>query len=481
MSANDQSGHAIVLGASIAGLLAARVLSESFAKVTIFDRDELPVDHSPRRGVPQGAHPHGLLARGRQALEELFDDFVPHMTALGALPVDILRDMVWVNDGHRLPRQESGLLGLCVSRPLLEGYVRDRVSQLSNVEIKHRTEALGLLANHDRSRVIGARVLARGLGALPWRLRGVGGPPGEVLVRGDEPQEVHAELVVDATGRGNRGPTWLSQLGYDRPAEEHVDPMTAYMSRDYRRVSGDADFSAIVQGPWPGNPAGAVAIAADGDRWMVTLIGCGTGNYPPSDPEAFLEFTRRLPSQQLYELLSKAEPLGPPMKLRLPASVRRRYEYTERLPEGLIAFGDAICAFNPAYGQGMTVAAAEALELRDCLAKGRNGLPKRFYARAAQVIDVPWDIAVGADLRYEHVAGPRSRKVSFLNSYVGRLHGAAAQHAGVAKAFLSVANLMSPPQTLFKPSVLARVLLSGGKSADISAPVPRPRALEPVA
>ena len=157
------------------------------------------------------------------------------------------------------------------------------------------------------------------------------------------------------------------------------------------------------------------------------------------------------------------------------------HERMQKLPEGVIAFGDAICAFNPAYGQGMTVAAAEALELRDCLAKGRNGLAKRFYARAARVIDVPWDMAVGADLRYSHVTGTRTRKVNFLNGYVGRLHGAAARHASVAKAFLTVANLMAPPQTLFKPGVLARVLLSGGKSADLSAPASQPRALEPVA
>ncbi len=459
MSAKVRSGHAIVLGASIAGLLAARVLSESFEKVTIFDRDELATGYRARRGVPQGEHSHGLLARGREALEELFDDFVPDMTALGAIPVDILRDLVWVNDGHLLPREESGLLGLGVSRPTLEGYVRERVGMLSNVEIQHRTEALGLLATEDRSRVIGARVLPRG----------------------EEPVEVSADLVVDATGRGNRGPTWLSQLGYDRPAEEHVDPATVYVSRDYRRVSGDADFAAMVQGPWPGNPYGGVAIAADGDRWMVTLLGCGPGNYPPTDPDGFLEFTKRLPNPQLHELLSKAEPLGPPMRLRLPTSVRRRYEHLERLPEGVIAIGDAICAFNPAYGQGMTVAAAEALHLRDCLAKGRNDLAKRFYARAARVIDVAWDIAVGADLRYEHVAGARSAKVNFLNGYVGRLHGAAAAHPAVAKAFLSVANLMAPPQTLFKPSVLIRVLLSGGAQPSIPAPVPAPRALHPVA
>ncbi|WP_162907780.1 FAD-dependent oxidoreductase [Allorhizocola rhizosphaerae] len=458
MSAKDRSGHAIVLGASIAGLLAARVLSESFEKVTIFDRDELPLNHDNRRGVPHGEHTHGLLAFGRKALEELFDGFAADITALGAVPVDLGRDLLWFGDGLRFPRTDARLMGLGVSRPMLEGYVRDRIRALSNVEIHDRTEALGLLTDDDRSRVTGARVLPRG---------------GEAL-------EVSADLVVDATGRGNRGPTWLSQIGYAKPVEDAVDSVAGYASREYRRVPGDADFSGFVLNPWPEHPTGAVAMAVDGDRWMVTLVGYDSRNFPPSDPDGFLEFVRRLPHPELYELLSRSEPLGPPIKMRLPVSVRRRYERMRRLPEGLISIGDAICAFNPAYGQGMTVAAAEALVLRECLAKGRAGLPRRFYAKTAKLIDVPWDMAVGADLRYGHVLGTRSAKTNLLNGYVARLFVAAAKHPSVAKAFLSVANLMAPPQSLFAPAVVARVLRAGARpQLPVAAKAPV-RELEPV-
>lgn len=454
MSAQDRTGHAIVLGASIAGLAAARVLSESFAKVTVFDRDELPTRPEPRRGVPQSAHSHGLLARGRQVLEELFDDFVPEMTALGAIPLDVQRDALWVNDGVPLRNADSGLLGLAVSRATMEYYIRCRVGEIANVEIHDRTEVLGLTARDNR-------------------ISGV-----KVLPKGGSAHELAADLVVDATGRGNRGPTWLAELGYDQPAEERVDPGTNYVSRDYRRKPG-APYAAIIQSPWPEHPYGGVAIAVDGDRWMVTLIGCGPDSAPPSDPDEFVEFTKRLPSPVLHDILADAEPLTPPMKLRLPTSVRRRYEHLARLPEGLVAIGDAVCAFNPAYGQGMTVALAEAIALRDCLAQGRKGLPKRYYKTIGKIIDVPWSIAVGADLRYDHVEGVRTRQAAFLNGYVARLHRAAAEHASVGKAFLAVANLMAAPPSLFAPSVVAKAIFSGGVT-DASAEIDE-RDLTPVA
>jgi 2-polyprenyl-6-methoxyphenol hydroxylase-like FAD-dependent oxidoreductase len=443
LSANERTGHAIVLGASIGGLLAARVLSESYAKVTIFDRDELPTGTADRKGVPQGEHSHGLLAKGRQVLEELFPGFTADLAAQGAVPIDVQRDCVWLNDGRRIPRATSGLDGLCVSRPALEAYVRDQVRALPQVEIHSGHEAVGLLTDPDRTSVTGARILPR---------------------HGVE-QRHDADLVVDATGRGNRGPTWLVELGYDRPPEDLVNSGTVYMSRDYRRTPGDADFAAIIMSPSPATPYGGVAIAAEGDRWMVTLLGVGAGQAPPADPDGYLAFAAKLPSQQLHELLSRAEPLGPPKKLRLPTSVRRRYERLTRLPDGFIAFGDAICSFNPAYGQGMTVAAAEAIALRDCLRKGRRQLPKRFFGKAAQVIDVPWDIAVGADLRYPEVVGTRSRKTELLNAYVAKLHIAAERHAIVGRAFLTVANLMAAPQALFSPGILARVLWSGRRPA----------------
>lgn len=454
MSAKEKSGHAIVLGASIGGLLAARVLSESYAKVTIFDRDALPTDDTSRKGVPQGDHTHGLLARGRQVLEELFPGFAADMAAAGAVPLDVQGDVVWINGGHRLRQAHTGLQGLGVTRIALEAYVRRRVAELPGVELHARHEAVGLLASADRGRVTGVRVLAAGA---------------------DTEQCLDADLVVDATGRGNRGPTWLAELGYDKPAEERVDPHTFYVSRAFRRTPGELGFAAAVISPSPEQPIGAIAVPVEGDRWMVTMIGVGKGGTPPTDPELYAEYVRPLAGDELFQLLSKCEPVGPAHRLRLPVSVRRRYERMTRLPQGFVAFADAVCSFNPAYGQGMTVAAAEAIVLRDCLRQGRDGLPQRFYATAAKVIDVPWDIAVGADLRYPEVEGPRPRKVTFLNGYVGRLHRAAAKHPAVGHAFLAVANLMAPPTRLFAPGVLARVLWSG------RVPKARPAVITPLA
>jgi 2-polyprenyl-6-methoxyphenol hydroxylase-like FAD-dependent oxidoreductase len=343
-----------------------------------------------------------------------------------------------------------------MSRPAIEGYLRGRVAALPNVEIRTGHEAVGLLATPDRTRVTGVRVLANGERAA---------------------EDLSAELVIDATGRSNRGPTWLTGLGYQPPAEESVDPHMLYLTREFRRTAGDAPFAAIVQGPWPGQPYGVVAIGVEGDRWQVTLLACGPGLTLPSELEEFVAFTATLPDPRVHALISAAEPLGPPHRMRLPVSVRRRYERLARLPEGLVSIGDAICAFNPAYGQGMTVAAAQALVLRDCLAGGSAGLPKRFYARAAKLIDTPWQIAVGGDLRFPHVDGVRTRQVRFINAYIGRVYRAAEHDAVVARAFLRVANLMAAPPTLFAPWIVARVL-RGSRTASSTAtpvrPVPQP-------
>jgi 2-polyprenyl-6-methoxyphenol hydroxylase-like FAD-dependent oxidoreductase len=443
MASRDRSGHAVVLGASISGLLAARVLSDAFAKVTVVDRDELPAAAVPRRCVPQGSHGHGLLAAGHAALAELFDGFAADAAALGGIPVDIQRDILWISDGRPLRNAESGLRGLCLSRPAIEGYVRARVAALPNVNIRAGHEAVGLLSTSDRTRVTGAQVL----------------PKGGVV------EHLAAELVVDATGRGNRGPTWLAELGYSTAPEETVDANMVYVTREFRRTRGDTPHAAIVQSPWPGQPYGVVAIAVEGDRWQVTLLGCGPGITLPSDVDEFVAFAGRLPDRRVYDLVSGAEPLGPPHRMRLPVSVRRRYERLTRLPEGFLSVGDAMCSFNPAYGQGMTVAAAEALALRDCLNRGREGLPRRFYAQAARLIQAPWEIAVGGDLRFAHVDGVRTRKTNFINAYIGRLYRAAEQDPVVSRAFLRVANLVAAPPTLFAPGIVARVLRGSRRPA----------------
>jgi 2-polyprenyl-6-methoxyphenol hydroxylase-like FAD-dependent oxidoreductase len=280
----------------------------------------------------------------------------------------------------------------------------------------------------------------------------------------DDAEEVAAaDLVVDATGRGNRGATWLRSLGYDPAPEERVDSGLVYVTREYRHRPGAEDVTAILVGHNVSVPRGGFAIRADGDRWLITLLGMG-GDLPPVEPEGYEQFATRLPVPDIHQLIQRLEPLGPPRLMRIPTSIRRRYERLDRFPEGYVVFADALCQFNPSYGQGMTVAACEAIALRQSLQSGPGGsarldaLAHRFFPLAARVIDVPWDMAVGGDLRFPSVEGRRTPRVKLLNAYIARLHVAAETDPVVGNAFLSVANLAAPPQRLFAPGILARVL-----------------------
>ena len=202
--------HAVVLGASMAGLSAARVLADAYERVTVLDRDTLPAAGEHRRGVPQSRHAHALLASGRAALEELFGGLTDELVAAGALVADVQANLRWHNDGRLLRQAPAGLTALMVSRPLLEGRVRDRVRSLDNVRVVDRCQVTGLAATPDGRAVAGARVIRRAGG-------------GEELVA--------ADLVVDATGRGSRGPAWLEELGYRRPVEDRVEVGIAYTTR----------------------------------------------------------------------------------------------------------------------------------------------------------------------------------------------------------------------------------------------------------
>jgi hypothetical protein len=339
--------------------------------------------------------------------------------------------------GRRLCPGPSGLRGIALSRPLLEGYIRERVRALPNVRVVDRCAAAGLVATPDRRRVRGVRVL-----------RHVDGSAEEVL---------EADLVVDATGRGSRSPLWLEELGYPRPAQDEVRIGVAYASRVYRRRPDHLDDQAVVVAATPERPRGGGMLAMEDDRWMVTLNGY-LGQRPPADPDGFVAFTATLPAPDIFEVISDAEPLGEVLPARYPASVRRRYERLGRFPDGYLVTGDAVCGFNPIYGQGMSVAALEALALRECLRAGPAGLARRFFAAVAGIVDIPWGIAVGADLRFPGIHGARTAKVRLVNAYLGWFHVAAATDPVLGRAFLRVVNLMDRPEGLLGPAIALRVL-----------------------
>ena len=426
--------RAAVIGGSMAGLLAARVLSDHFEEVVLFDRDRFPAEVSDRKGVPQGRHAHALLSSGRQALEWLFPGFVEELTAQGAQAVDI-KGLRWFDNGGYHARC-TGIEALLASRALLETHVRTRVKALRRVRLIDGCDVESLTLTPDCSRVTGVRTKR---------------------VAGGAEEHVSADLVVEASGRGSQTPAWLAGAGYQRPVEETIRVGLAYSTRIFRRRPEhlDGDFAMIIPSAPPGRRGGAM-LAMENDRWMITLFGM-LGDEPPTDAQGYEDFARSLPAPDIYTIVGSAEPLTDPLPFKYPASCRRRYEDLERFPEGYLVFGDAICSFNPIYGQGMSVAALQARALAASLGAGTGSLANRFFTAAAKVVDNPWLMAVGGDLRYPTVEGPRTAMGNFVNWYLGKLHIAARKDPQLTLAFHTVANLLADPPTLLKPGIAFRV------------------------
>jgi 2-polyprenyl-6-methoxyphenol hydroxylase-like FAD-dependent oxidoreductase len=426
------------------GLLAARALADVFPLVTVLERDGFPDTDIPRKGVPQGPHAHGLLSRGRCVIEDFFPGWTEGVVEAGGIRVDVVRDVAWFGHGVALKQAPSDLEGLLASRPVLEGHVRRRLLALPGVRAIQNCAALGLVASEDRSAIKGVRV----------RL-GNGQENGHS--KGDE-HTILADLVVDATGRGSLTPAWLEALGYQRPEEERIDVGIGYTTRLYRRQAGElcGKVAVVVAGNDPNWRNGAILFQSE-DCWIVS-IGGYFGDHAPDDAQMFAAYAGSFPTPEIRDIVAHAEPLGDFVSYRYPANVRRRYERLVRFPRNFLVFGDAVSCFNPIYGQGMTVAAQEAIVLRDTLREAGTGLARRFFAAAGRIVDVPWDIAVGNDLRHPRVVGPRPAKVRFINWYVGKLYKAAQHDGSLAAAFLRVTNLEALPETLLEPAVVARVL-----------------------
>jgi len=268
---------------------------------------------------------------------------------------------------------------------------------------------------------------------------------------------ISADFVADASGRGSRSPAWLDALGYDKPREESIPVNIGYMTRLYRRqpehLSGK---QAVILGACQPDWRFGVILAQEHDRWIVTLGGY-FGDHAPADEAGYIEFARSLQKPEVFEVIRNAEPLTPLRPYQFSANLRRHYEELPRFPGGYLVFGDALCSFNPIYGQGMTVAAMEALALRECLNRGAQGVARRFFRAASRLIDVPWQIAVGSDLQHPEVQGKRPAQVRFINWYLSKFYQAAQRDGVLATRFLEVANLMKQPSALLEPRIALRV------------------------
>ena len=437
----NQRKHAIVIGGSLTGLLTARVLSNHFEKVTILERD--PVHDMPesRKGQAQTRHLHGLLAQGLIIIKEYFPGIEQELIDGGAFVGDMGEFMHWYQYGGYRIHFKSNLVSMSMSRPFLEFHIRRRVLNLPNVTLIDSCAVNELVTNPDNDQILGVRVTKRSTE--------------------NTPENINADLVVDASGRGSATPKWLESLGYARPQEIEVKARIGYTTREYRRREKDPSQVHIemISPTAPFEKHGTFLFPIEDDRWIMTSGGY-VGNHPPADEAGLLEFVRSLPAPDIFNIISKTEPLTEIITYKYPASLRRHYEKLTRFPEGYFVIGDAVASFNPIYGQGMTSAAMQTRVLDNVLRQHTNlsGIWRAYFKHVAKVVDIPWQLAVGEDFRYPETEGVKPPLTDFLNAYVEKVHKATQRDPVVYAQFLRVMNLMASPASLMSPGIMWRVL-----------------------
>ncbi|MFF0433921.1 FAD-dependent oxidoreductase [Streptomyces sp. NPDC004327] len=453
-----KSRHAVVIGGSLAGLLAARVLSEHAERVTVVERDRYPAEADARPGVPQGRHLHVLIEGGQRALDELLPGFMAELHALGAPKVGIPEDMVQWQNGQWFARTPATAHFYTGPRDQLEWLVRKRVFADPRIELVEGTETVGLLG--DSSRVRGVLLRERGAGA------------------GKEARELKADLVVDASGRSTRAADWLAGIGAEAPHEETLDTGLAYATRMYRSPADDPSVDALgyYVVPNPAQTYGGVVLPLGDGRHLVTLSGL-RDDPPPTDENLFEEYARKLPHPVVGDWIAKAEPMSPVYGFRKTANIRRRYDRPGRRPAGFLATGDALCSFNPIYGQGMAVAALSAVALRAALADPKHAPSTRRVQKA--LLDASkqaWDISAGADKKMPGAEGDAARTGvmdKFSGWYLGRVQARTAGNPVVGAAFRSALTLSAPLTVLFAPAVAREVLFGPVPETPAEPPVRR--------
>jgi len=443
--------HAVVIGGSLAGLCAARVLADHVECVTVVDRDDFPAEPAVRKGLPQAHHLHVLIPAGQKTLDQLFPGLIAGLHEHGAVPVAAPTEVLYLSPTGWRDRFPATHRLVGASRELIDWAVRQRLAEDGRVRFRTGYEVVGLLPAQGAQAIGGVTLRAQSPAA--------------------ETEPLPADLVVDASGRASRSSDWLEQLGYGRPKESRVESGLAYASRRYSLPEGATGGwkNILLMPKAPDVRRGGVLYPIENGKWMVTLGGLG-GDVPPTDDKGFLEFARNLRSPVLYEAIKNGTPDSPVHGYRRTANHRRHYETMPRWPEGFLVIGDAACTFNPVYGQGMTVAAQAAVLLDKHLGANPGTFGRAAQAAVARCSEAPWQIATGADLRYPTTVGPRPGWAARLaNWYLDRTSDVANRDGYVARVLADVLYLVTPPTALFRPGVALRVF-RGRRGPALQAP-----------
>lgn len=441
MTLMDKDYSAVVIGGSIAGLLAARVLADYFPKVTIIESDNLPLQPHARKGVPQSVQPHVLLAKGYRILEELFPGIGDELVQAGALSIDWAREFHHYSHGgwNAIATTPSDVISLTCSRPLIEWSIRRRLAQLANVDFLDGKRVTGL--GCDRSTITGVYLQSS---------------PGSPV------EKFPAAFVADASGRRSQTPKWLQSQGFTPPTETIINPLLGYATRRYRSLDNQPEWKVMLvsQSP-PHNPRLGYLAQIENGEWIATLGGYGR-DYPPVDDQGFLEFARSLASPRFYEAIKNAEPISPIYAHRATANRLRHYDKIE-LPHNFVVLGDAVCALCPVYGQGMTVSALSAMVLRKWLRKEytSSGVLKSsaFQKKLAKNNSLHWSLATSQDSLFLTTQGRREvSNDGLLNWYTNRLLQLTNSDPHAHTQLIQIVNLLRSPLQLYHPKVIFRVV-----------------------
>ena len=433
--------QAVVIGASVAGLLTASVLSEHFDRVLVFDRDQLPLEGQPRATVPQEYHVHLLLQRGKLIFEQLLPGFAAELEDAGALVADLCLDVKCHQAGLWKRRWESGITAHYCSRTLLEHVLRKRVSRIANVEIAGSSDVEDLIFYSSETRVRGVNVRQQGRSPFP----------------------VRAALIVDAGGRGSKAEQWLTQAGYEEAQREQIITRLGYVSAVFEPPADfEPDWRVLLCLPRiPDEKRMAVISPIERGRWMVTA-GAWFDQQPEPELAALHEYLANLPVRDLYEAVRSARLVSPLRRYRMLGGLRRHFDRMTTWPDGFLVVGDAVCSINPIYSQGMSASALQAEALRSSMQTMQQSSLncRRLQEVICRSVEAPWQQAAAVERRFDGV-GDRPKFAERLRiAYIDRLVAASAVNRKTAVAMLRVNNLVQGPETLFRPVVALRALFS---------------------
>lgn len=436
---------AIVIGGSMAGKFAAKALSTSFKEVIILDVGEKWDGKASRKRVPQSDHPHVLLKGGEKAIEELFPTITNELIEAGSIINNFTRDLKW----HQFGLWKQPFIGevhmIQQSRPLLEWHIQKRIDQISNITITYETLVKGLLVDGKLNKVRGVKV--------------------KYLETGMQ-EEVHADIVVDASGFGSKSIEWLREYEIE-VQEEKVRIDLFYATKMFKlKENEELDCCNMLMSPsFPENPYGVLIQTIEDNRYFVTFSGYANEKAPQTDDE-FYDFAENLSIPNVTEFLNKAEGITDIKTYKIPYQVRRRFDLVNNVPEGLLVVGDAQCRFDPVFGQGVSVAAMEAHQLQ-LLLQSRKQLDKtftqQFYKKAADIIETPWDMTTTEISRHPQLKRELTTKQKFQLWYTKQIYRLSASDSDVYIRLVRVMNLIRSPFHLFHPKVLLAVLLNRKK------------------